>query len=152
MRAYWALALALTLGASERAQAQTQVAARGQAQVRVTARVTIPDLLVLNAEQGQTVTVREGEFHSLYKAVTLKVSANRDWRLLLSTDAADPELEVRTSAESERVNVAGGAARPGAEREIANGSNGTAMAIKVGYRWKGSAESRPIPVYSLVAS
>src|SRR5688572_16038215 len=107
MRAFWAVVLALTLGASDRAQAQTQAARRGQAQVRVTARLTIPDLMVLNAEQGQTVTVRQGEFHSVDKAVTLKVSANRDWRLLLSTDAADPELEVRASAESERVSVAG---------------------------------------------
>src|SRR5688572_24830821 len=143
MRAYWALALTLTLGASERAQAQTQVAARGQAQVRVTARLTIPDLLVLNAEQGQTVAVRRGDLSTVENAVTLKVSANRDWRLLLSTDAADPELQVRASAASARVNVAGGSARPGAEREIANGSHGTAMAIKVGYSWKGSAQSRP---------
>jgi hypothetical protein len=146
------IAMFASLGA-QRAHAQ-QASGIGHAQVTIIARLTIPDMLVLSAVPATQSARVDGAYRQLDGALTLYVSANRNWRLVME-GRSEAELAWRAGSTSERVRSAS-AEFVGADsqREVAQGRSGTSLPIRVDYRWASNTSSTQVPpvVYSLTAS
>jgi hypothetical protein len=147
------LMMLLAFAGVSRARAQ-QASGIGHASVTVIAQLTIPDLLVLSAVPGTDKAKQDGAFQQMDGALTLYVSANRNWRLVMDGRSA-ADLAWRAASSSARVRPAS-ADFVGADSqvEVAQGRSGTALPIRVDYRWASSSASTQVPpvVYSLTAS
>ncbi len=143
----------LAFAGVSRAQAQ-QASGVGKASVTVIAHLTIPDMLVLSAVPAREKAKQDGEFKQLDGALTLYVSANRNWRLVMDGSSA-ADLAWRAASSSTRVRSASSNfVVSDAQVEVAQGKSGTALPIRVDYRWasaNSNAQTPPV-VYSLTAS
>lgn len=122
---------ALPVGAQERASA--------------TAHITITDVLVLRVSESAGPGAATG-------AATLRVSANRGWKVMISAPGADParfRWRVATPPGGALTRATRSYTPPGlGMAELARGERGRETLIEVDYRWE--AEPPPALTYTLV--
>lgn len=152
-----ALILCALLTTANAARAQSQnVTGAGRVSVTLIATLTIPDMLSLSAVPATQRAHVAGDNLELDGALTLYVSANRSWRLVMDGATAGSDLSWRAGSTSERVHSASAEfIDADAQHEVARGGRGTRLPVRVDYRWvrsNVSAAQVPPVVYSLTAN
>jgi len=131
--------------------------ASAQGVAGVSANVSVPEVMQLRVERGAGDVVTEGVYRESTGAVLLRVKANRDWRLVLTTAA--PERVASNGGVGEasapvwyRTEVVSGSgtgtgsfleATP-AGSVVAAGGRGNEIVIRLDYRWlEGAGDDAP---------